>query len=576
VLLADVSGFTRLTEKLVTRYGERRGPEELLERLNRVYDELLRPLHAGGGSVVYFSGDSITCFLAEDVGDKMVRIALQMQSAMRALAASSPDEFDGIGLKVAVGCGEVFRAEVGDPSIQLLEAFAGEVVSEVAAAESRTQLGEVVVTAPLFEALGARLSLRETRSLDSSGSRSDGANIFVIDGIAGGVSRETATEASVVALPDAVADARIHPLVRSRLDGGSAEFIAELRLTSPVFVQFDGLDCGRDASAKQDLSRFVTLVQQIAERYEGAVLSLTMGEKGSYLYLNFGALLLHPDDAVRAIGAALEIVELRNVVPKVTMIRAGVSSGRVRVGAYGGRDRRVYGALGDDVNLAARLMMLSDANQVTVSEAAVLATKDAFEVESRGELPVKGKSSPVPIYRARRKGLSSSIPPSLEVKTNLTVVGRVREKEALEAFAHSASTETSRALLLEGEAGIGKSQLLLHLQRVLRAASVSVLSGAGNSIEKSTPYHVFSRVMAALFKMTGAPKESAERRAYIEAQLPTDPLLRRSAPLLRNVLSVDWGDNEFTAGLEGEVRKTNMEELLLAVFAASGLKFPAS
>jgi class 3 adenylate cyclase/tetratricopeptide (TPR) repeat protein len=532
-----------------------------------VYDELLKPLHARGGSVVYFSGDSITCFLAEETGEKMVHVALQMQSAMRALRRASHDEFGGIGLKVAVGYGEVFRAEVGDPSIQLLEALSGGCLNRVAAAEAQAQLGDVVITPHLYAKLQTLISRRDTRTLGAS--NGNDAPGFVIDGLTGDDSIEP-QPSEALSISNELLKPRIHPLVRARLESGTDEFIAEIRLTSPVFIQFDGLDCGTNPSAKAHLNRFVTLVQGVAQRYEGAVLSLTMGEKGSYLYLNFGALLLHPDDAARAVGAALEIVDLKSMVPEITSIRAGVSSGRVRVGAYGGRERRVYGALGDEVNLAARLMMHSEANQVTVSEAAVLAAKGAYEFRSRGEITVKGKTAPVAIYSAMR--LTGAQAPVSATKASETLVGREREKVELLSFAQSDPSHGSLTLLLEGEAGVGKSMLLGYLHQALEAASVTVLAGAGNSIEKTTPYHVLGRALSDLLNMASAPCDSVERRAYVEAQLPEDPSLRRRAPLLRSVLNVEWKDNEFTAELEGEVRKTNTEELLLSMFKAAAMK----
>jgi adenylate cyclase len=79
--------------------------------------------------------------------------------------------------------------------------------------------------------------------------------------------------------------------------------------------------------------------------------AITIGDKGSYAYVNFGALTAHEDDSRRAVKAALEI---RNKTE--LQLQMGITQGLMRVGAYGGETRKVFGALGDDVNLAARLM----------------------------------------------------------------------------------------------------------------------------------------------------------------------------------------------------------------------------
>ncbi|MDX1382335.1 MAG: hypothetical protein R3190_01765, partial [Thermoanaerobaculia bacterium] len=62
VLLADVSGFSALTDRLAHELGPRRGSEELARRMNSVYEALVAEVHARRGSVIGFSGDAITCW----------------------------------------------------------------------------------------------------------------------------------------------------------------------------------------------------------------------------------------------------------------------------------------------------------------------------------------------------------------------------------------------------------------------------------------------------------------------------------------------------------------------------------
>src|SRR5437764_6265975 len=67
-LLADISGFTALTEALVQELGSQRGAEELTHVLNLVYDTLVAQIDRYGGSVVGFSGDAVTCWFDGDPG----------------------------------------------------------------------------------------------------------------------------------------------------------------------------------------------------------------------------------------------------------------------------------------------------------------------------------------------------------------------------------------------------------------------------------------------------------------------------------------------------------------------------
>ena len=81
-IFADISGFTPLTEALAAELGSQRGAEELGAVVNVVYDAVLGELHRHGGSVLYFSGDAVTCWLDGDDGALGVACGLAMQRAM--------------------------------------------------------------------------------------------------------------------------------------------------------------------------------------------------------------------------------------------------------------------------------------------------------------------------------------------------------------------------------------------------------------------------------------------------------------------------------------------------------------
>src|SRR5947209_5101309 len=85
-LFADLSGFTPLTEAMHAEYGSTRGAEQLTATLGVVFDAVLGELHRHGGSVVYFSGDAVTCWLDGDYGRVAVACAQAMQQVMADVA----------------------------------------------------------------------------------------------------------------------------------------------------------------------------------------------------------------------------------------------------------------------------------------------------------------------------------------------------------------------------------------------------------------------------------------------------------------------------------------------------------
>src|SRR3954464_2427455 len=65
-LFADISGFTKMTERMTQTVGVRRGIEELTRQINRVYDVLIGGVEQYDGSVINFAGDAITCWFDEN------------------------------------------------------------------------------------------------------------------------------------------------------------------------------------------------------------------------------------------------------------------------------------------------------------------------------------------------------------------------------------------------------------------------------------------------------------------------------------------------------------------------------
>ena len=118
----------------------------------------------------------------------------------------------------------------------------------------------------------------------------------------------------------AVEDVRpwLLPSLATRLAGGQAAFLAELRPTVALFLHFAGLDFIHDEDVGDKLDAFVSWAQRIVAGLGGALIQVTTGDKGSYLYASFGATQAHADNAERAAAAGLALLEYRTVAPWLT------------------------------------------------------------------------------------------------------------------------------------------------------------------------------------------------------------------------------------------------------------------
>ena len=123
----------------------------------------------------------------------------------------------------------------------------------------------------------------------------------------------------------------------------------------------------------------------------------------------FGVPIGRPDDAVRAVRAALEIQanvaayarELRESKGIDFSTRIGLDTGVVVLGEIGGEQRAEFTALGDPVDLAARLGSheVAQPGTIVISKHTYQQVRGRFKVKSLGLVPVKGKSRLVRAYR---------------------------------------------------------------------------------------------------------------------------------------------------------------------------------
>jgi DNA-binding response OmpR family regulator len=391
-LFADISGFTPLTEALARELGFQRGAEELTRQLNRVYTALIDEVHYYGGSVISFSGDAITCWLDGDDGLRGTACALAMQAAMRQFSTLTTPGGAAIPLaiKVAVATGLVRRFLVGDPALQYMDVLAGNLMNKLAAAEHHAERGEVLLTAAIVAQYEKRLTVTEWR---------DAGRVAVVSAFAGEVAPQPWPPLADDALTVAQTQPWVLPPIFEKVQSGKSDLLSELRPAAMLFLRFGGLDYDTDDEVGQKLDAFMHWLERVVDEYEGALLQLIVGDKGSYLYIAFGVPVAHTDDGVRAISAALAMQDLPAALNFITGLQIGITHGQVRAGAYGSPAQRAYGALGDKTNLAARLMMRAGVGEILCDEDIVQMAQSHFNFEPLPPITVKGKALPVTIYR---------------------------------------------------------------------------------------------------------------------------------------------------------------------------------
>jgi class 3 adenylate cyclase/tetratricopeptide (TPR) repeat protein len=556
-LFADISGFTPLTEALAQELGARRGAEELTRHLNIIYGGLIDDVVRYHGSVIGFSGDAITCWLEGDDGLRATACALSMQQTMQHFSSvRSPSGLTiPLDIKVAVAAGPARRFRVGDPQIQYWDVLAGATLDRLAAAEHEAERGEVVVSAEVALRSNPDLQVGEWREGEP------GSRFAVVIGL----NREVKDNPWPILPEDALSEGMVRPWILpatyERVISGQDKFQAELRPAVALFLRFGGIDYDGDGAAGEKLDAYVRWVQGTIAQYDGSLLQVTIGDKGSYLYIAFGAPVAHEDDAVRATLAALQLHQMPPDLAFIHSVQIGISKGRMRVGPYGSSGRKTYGVLGDHTNLAARLMQNAPPGGVLVS---LDAQKDAgaFEWQERPPLQVKGKVEAVTVFQllGRKDRPDSHLK---ELRYSLPLVGRQGELAQVAAQLEDVLAGQGRIVGITAEAGLGKSRLTAEIIHKARDQGLDVFVGECQSYGTNTSYLVWRNIWQEFFGLD--PGWSLEQQLqHLESYLAAiNPSLARRLPLLGIVLNLRIPDNDLTSSMDAELRKASLEALLV-------------
>jgi class 3 adenylate cyclase/tetratricopeptide (TPR) repeat protein len=556
-LFADISGFTPLTEALSLALGPRRGVEELTGHLNQVYDALISEVNRFGGTVIAFAGDAITCWFDGDNGARATASALGMQAAMSPFArVALPDgKTVALSVKAAVASGPARRFVVGAPEIQFIDVMAGRTLARMAMGAHLAVKGDVVVDLNTATALGQAIDSSDWRIAETTGER------FAV---VGRLSRSVKPQPwpAMVTLEDSVVRPWLIQAVYERVLAGQGEFLTELRPAVAMFIKFEGIDYDVDECAAAKLNSFVHWVQQVLARYEGFLIDVSIGDKGSYLYCAFGAPIAHENDPWRALTVALEIRTPPAEMDFISDIRIGLSHGTMRTGAYGGATRRTYGVLGDEVNLAARLMEHAMPGQVLVSGRLQNAAADFFDWQPLPPIRVKGKKEPVPLF-VLLKARSLSTLRLIEPTYALPIVGRAEELAIIKAKLELAFSGRGQVVGITAEAGMGKSRLLAEVIRVANPLQVAGYGGQCQSYGTNTSYLVWWTIWRGLFGLDSALPLAEQVRAIEQKLSEINPVLVSRLPLLGAVLNLPIPDNAVTRQFDAKLRKASLEALLL-------------
>jgi class 3 adenylate cyclase/tetratricopeptide (TPR) repeat protein len=531
LVFADISGFTRLTERLAKK--GRFGAEEMSDHLDGILTELLRAAYDHGGWLVKWGGDALLLmFDSPEHATLACAASAAMQSRIREVGVLDAS-VGRVRLRMSIGVhtGTFTFHFLGQWHRELL--ITGDAATATAKLESAAAAGQILISPA-------------TAELVPSGwlGAPQGPGILlgrppirrVVD-----LRDEAPPQAASGLIPELVLDHLVS-------GGGSGEH----RQVTIAFLEFSGLAALRDtqgADAVTDaLRQLVEVTQEACHRYTVSFHETDIATDGGKIMLVAGAPrgLEDPSEAMLCV--------LRQVLddPGALTLRAGVTAGRAFTGSVGPADRRSYSVKGDVVNLAARVMGHAPSGGIWALPVVAESSRTQFELADVPRFSVKGKAAPV-LVRSVGKPLRR-----LDVSPELPLIGRLAEMAILRSALQRAADGRGEQIDLIGAPGMGKTRLLAELRAA--APDMTVLAAAAEPYRAASPYALAGPLLLDALGLVAGPGVGAQLDRWCHEQAPT---LVGWLPLLAPVLGIAIPETPQTRDLAPEFRTDRVHALVL-------------
>ncbi len=316
---------------------------------------------------------------------------------------------------------------------------------------------------------------------------------------------------------------------------------------------------------------FQILMNEV-HKVEGTINQFT----GDGIMALFGAPVAHENHAQRACYAALSIQKamgeygekVKTEFGRDFTIRIGLNSGPVIVGSIGDDLRMDYTAVGDTTNLASRLQSMAKPGSALVSEHTHRSAKDFFVFESLGKVEVKGREEPVDIFDLIKAGDVETRIDASVAKGLTKFVGRTREMVVLKEAYDKACSGSGQVLGIVGEAGVGKSRILLELKNAISEEEHTYLEGRCLHYGGSMPYLPVLDILKSYFDIKEETREPSIKKKIKEALRKLDEEIEDTPPALLELLSLRVEDEKYLqlgAQQRREITFEALRDLLIRV-----------
>ena len=529
LVMFDISGFTRLTERLSAR--GRAGAEELSDILDAVFGTLVERALSEGCDLLKWGGDAVL-LLAEgaDAPVRACRAAVGMRTEIGRVGHLRTS-VGRVVLRASCGVvsGEVALVLAGDPAVHRELVVVGPAATSVANLEGAATAGQVLVD----EATAAALAPALVGERTGPG--------WLLAGLPHAASQAHPQGSAEGLDPDSLARL-LPPQLRAHLTRGAHE--PEHRVVTTAFLRFESTDGLLARTGPHGLAcavdELVRNVQDATHRHGVSFHESDIDVDGGKVMLVAGAPLSSGDDLDHMLATVRTVVDRAGAIP----VRAGIAQGRVFTGDLGPPARRTYSVKGGAVNLAARLAARAATGQVRLPVALLDHSRLSWDLFDPVALQLKGIAEPVPTAALGAGTVTTAD------TADTVMVGRDHELGRIRAALERLADLEGGSVIVVGEPGMGKTRLVTEV--LGDAVDFPVLRAECSHSGASAAYATARTLLAEAFGITGVSDPARGLARIRELVSALAPELSDQLPLLGAVFDVTVADDAAALGSLGE------------------------
>jgi class 3 adenylate cyclase/tetratricopeptide (TPR) repeat protein len=293
---------------------------------------------------------------------------------------------------------------------------------------------------------------------------------------------------------------------------------------------------------------FKILLDEI-HKYEGTINQFT----GDGVMALFGAPIAHEDHGRRSCHAALSIQKalvgyrekIRRDYDVNFQMRMGLNSGPVVVGSIGDNLRMDYTAIGDTTNLAARMESNAEPGSILVSEATFKLSNDFFHFHQLGKIKVKGKKQPQEAYKLIKESEVGTRIKASVIRGLTKFVGRKNSMATLKEPYERVLSGAGQVVGVVGDAGVGKSRLLLEFKNQLPQDEYTYLEGSCLHYGSKMIYWPIIEILRSYFEIKDGDQEIVIKDKLNNKIRQLDHRLAGILPSFQELVSVKVDDEKY-------------------------------